>query len=112
MNIDFTGTSVHRLFITEYRSFHYSTVTINIRLTTNDLAEVIMILFIVTVFDNDHFGSVKTRPIQQVYICIKVASILNSQSRDLKDGSIYCNHYDVTILSMKSLVRLKEQVKA
>ena len=41
--------------------------------------------------------------------CVKMASILNSQPHDLKhDG----NHCEVIILSMKSLARMKEQVKS
>ena len=45
-------------------------------------------------------------------VCIKMASILNSQSRDLKPGSTFSNHCKVIFLSMKSLTRLRYQVKS
>ena len=41
-----------------------------------------------------------------------MASILNSQSHDLKHGGTFSNQCEVTILSMKSLSRLKDQVKS
>ena len=40
-------------------------------------------------------------------VCIKMASILNSQSRDLKHDYTFSNHCKVVILS-----RLKDQVKS
>ena len=43
-------------------------------------------------------------------ICIKMASILTSQSRDLKYGGIFSNHCEVIILSIESPARLKDQV--
>ena len=44
-------------------------------------------------------------------VCIRIASILNSYSYNLKHGVTFSNHYEVGILSMKSLARLKNQVK-
>ena len=47
-----------------------------------------------------------------ILICIRIASILNSQSCNLKHGVTFSNHCEVSILSMKSLPRLKNQVKS
>ena len=44
-------------------------------------------------------------------ICIKIVSVLNSQSCDLKHGNTSSNHCEVIILLMKSLAGLKDQVK-
>ena len=44
-------------------------------------------------------------------ISIKMASIPNSKSCDLKHGGAFSNHCEVIILSMKSPARLKYQVK-
>ena len=41
-----------------------------------------------------------------------MASILNSQSRDLKHGGAFSNHCEVLILSMKSQAILNDQVKS
>ena len=41
-----------------------------------------------------------------------MACILNSQSRDLKNGGTSSNHCEVIILSMNSLSRLKNQVQS
>ena len=38
-----------------------------------------------------------------VLVCIRIASILNSQSCNLKHVVTFSNHYEVGILSMKSL---------
>ena len=45
-------------------------------------------------------------------VCIRIASILNSQSCNLKHGVAYSNHCEVGILLMKFLARLKNQVKS
>ena len=45
-------------------------------------------------------------------VCIKMAAILNSLSRDLICGGTISNHFEVIILSMKPLVRLKGQGKS
>ena len=45
-------------------------------------------------------------------VCIKMACILNSQSRDLEHGGTFTNECEVTILSMNSLTRMKDQVKS
>ena len=45
--------------------------------------------------------------------CIKTAYVLNSQLRDLQHGSTFANSYcEVIILLMKSIGRLKDQVKS
>ena len=44
-------------------------------------------------------------------VCIKMTSILNSKSCDLKHSNTFSNHHEVIILSMKSVPRLKDQVK-
>ena len=43
-------------------------------------------------------------------VCIKMASILSSLSRDLKNCGSFSNHYEVIILSMKSPARLEDHV--
>ena len=43
-------------------------------------------------------------------VCINMASILKSQSRDLKYGGTFSNHCEVLMLLMGSHVRLKDQV--
>ena len=46
------------------------------------------------------------------FVCIKRASIQNSHSRDLKHGRNFSKHCEVIVLTMKSLTRLKGQVKS
>ena len=46
------------------------------------------------------------------FVCIKMASILNFQSLDGQHGGTFSNHFEVVILSMKSLAILKDQVKS
>ena len=62
-----------------------------------------------------NFSFVTTRPIRyrlSNLARMKMASILNSQSRDPKHRGTFGNHSEVIILSMKSLARLKDQVKS
>ena len=40
-----------------------------------------------------------------------MASILNSQSRDLKHGGTFTNHCEVIILSMTGMVKVYEYIK-
>ena len=65
---------------------------------------------------NYHFLPIRQTSVDSVptsnLLCIKMASILNSQSRDLKYGGTLTNHCKVIILSMKSLARLKDQVES
>ena len=49
-------------------------------------------------------------PTSNLYI--KMVFILNSQSCDLKNGGIFSNYCEVIILSIKSLARLKDQLKS
>ena len=44
--------------------------------------------------------------------CIKMASILNIQSCDLKHGGTFSKYCEIIILSIESLARLKDQVKS
>ena len=59
---------------------------------------------------------VTTEPIPYRYtsnfVCIKMALILISQSRDLTHGGVFSNHCKFIILLKKSLSRLKDQVKS
>ena len=46
------------------------------------------------------------------FVCSKMASILNSQLRDLKHGSTLKKDCDVIILSMNYHAKLQDQVKS